>query len=122
VVLRETVEYVSLTGIEGEFGVLPGHASLLAALRIGPLHFRVGETTHYSLIGSGFLEVLENRVTVLADVAEMAKDIDVERAGKARERAEHRLVRPDAGERVDEARAQAALSRATVRMRVASME
>jgi len=119
--IRQEVDYVSATGVEGEFGVLPGHAPLLAALCIGPLHFQVGDAARYAFIGGGFLEVLDNRVTVLTEVAEMAKDIDVERAGKAKDRAERRLR--DAGsERVDEARAQAALSRATVRMYVASMK
>ena len=121
--ISQEVDYVSATSLEGELGILPGHAPLLAALRIGPLHFRIGDTTHYVFVGSGFLEVLDNRVTVLTEVAEMAKDIDVERAGKARERAERRLARRDGdNERLDEARARAALSRAAMRIHVASME
>jgi F-type H+-transporting ATPase subunit epsilon len=121
--IHEDVDYVSATGVEGEFGVLPGHAPLLAALCIGPLHFRIGDKAQYVFIGGGFLEVLDNKVTVLGEAAELAKDIDTERAGKARERAERRLSRRGADvEHVDEARAHAALSRAVVRMRVASMQ
>lgn len=119
----QEVDYVSATGVDGEFGILPGHAPLLAALCVGSLYFRIGDTVHYVFIGGGFLEVLDNRVTVLTEVAEMARDIDVDRAGKAKERAERRLSRRGAGdEHLDEARAHAALSRAVVRMHVASME
>ena len=121
-VVRQKVDYVSATGVEGEFGILPGHVPLLAGLRTGPLHFQIGAETRYVFIGNGFLEVLDNRVTVLTEVAEMAKDIDVERAGKARERAERRLSRREAvAGQLDQARAQAALCRAMARLHVAGL-
>ncbi len=121
--LCQEVDYVSATGSAGEFGVLPGHAPLLTALCIGQLHFRIGDKTHYVFISGGFLEVLDNHVTVLVEVAEMAKDIDVARAEKAKIRAERRLTKRSAGEEhLDGARAHAALARAVTRMTVASLE
>ena len=121
--LCENVDYVSATGVEGEFGILPQHAPMLAALCVGQLHFRIGDKVQYVFIGGGFIEVLHNKVTVMTEVAEFAKDIDVDRAEKAKERAERRLSKRSASEEhFDAARAEAALSRAVVRVRVASMK
>jgi F-type H+-transporting ATPase subunit epsilon len=74
------VDEVVLPGVEGEFGVLPGHTPLLAALRTGTMWFRQGHERHVLAISIGFAEVLADRVTVLAQVAERAEDLDVARA------------------------------------------
>ena len=90
-ILDVQVDEVVLPGTEGEIGVLPGHTPLLASLRIGPLSYRTGGKTERLVISWGFAEVLPERVTVLAQIAERAQDIDVERAERAKQRAEERL-------------------------------
>ena len=94
---REQVDEVQLPGSEGYFGVLPGHTPLLATLQVGELWYRIGQEKHYLAIAFGFVEVLPDRVTVLAQIAERAQDIDVARAEAAKQRAEERLV--EAGRR-----------------------
>src|SRR6478672_629294 len=91
-VVTEQVDEVQLPGAEGYFGVLPGHTPLLAALQVGELWYRVGQERHYLAVAFGFAEVLPERVTVLAQVAERAQDIDIERAERARKRAEEQLA------------------------------
>lgn len=108
------VDEVVIPGTEGSMGVLPGHAPLLTALDVGELMYRSGTTKKYVAIAQGFAEVLPNRVTVLAQVAERAEEIDRERAGKARDRALERLQKPDP--EVDFKRAQAALRRSHIRL------
>lgn len=78
-------------GSEGEFGVLPGHCHFLSTLKIGALRYYVGETTHYMSVLWGFAEVTPSKVTILAEIAEKAEDIDVERALAAVEKAQKRL-------------------------------
>lgn len=78
-------------GVEGELGILPRHTPLLTTLRPGPLVIRNGSEETVLFVGGGFLEVLPDRVTVLADVAERAEDITEESAEEARRRAEERL-------------------------------
>jgi len=104
-------------GADGELGILPNHAPLLTALGIGELRIRKGEEEESFAVGGGFLEVLANRVIVMADVAELAEEIDVARAEAARERAERRVR--EAPEGVDIARLRAALRRSSVRLKVA---
>ncbi len=87
----EQVDEVELPGSEGYFGVLPGHTPLLATLQVGELWYRVGQEKHYLSIAFGFAEVLPERVTVLAQIAERAQDIDIERAERAKQRAEELL-------------------------------
>lgn len=89
--VSEDVDEVILPGYEGEFGVLPEHTQYLAILSIGVLRYRKGEETTPVALGGGFAEVVPERVVVLADVAEKAGEIDVDRAQKARERAETAL-------------------------------
>jgi F-type H+-transporting ATPase subunit epsilon len=89
--VSEDVDEVILPGYEGEFGVLPEHTQYLAILSIGVLRYRKGEETTPVALGGGFAEVIPERVVVLADVAEKAGEIDVDRAQKARERAETAL-------------------------------
>jgi F-type H+-transporting ATPase subunit epsilon len=108
------VDEVVIPGTEGSMGVLPGHAPLLTALDVGELMYRRGTTKKYVAIAQGFAEVLPTRVTVLAEVAERAEEIDRERAEKARERALERLQTSDP--EVDFRRAQMALRRSHIRL------
>ncbi len=89
--VSEEVEEVVAPGYEGEFGVLPDHTPFLVILSIGVLHYRKGGDLRKVAIGGGFAEVGPDRMVVLADVAEKASEIDVDRAGKARDRAEAAL-------------------------------
>src|SRR4029078_7107293 len=92
--VNETVDEVEIPGAEGYFGVLPGHTPLLALLGAGELWYRQGAEKHYLLLAFGFAEVQPDRVTILAQVAEKADEIDVARAEAAKRRAEERLVQP----------------------------
>jgi F-type H+-transporting ATPase subunit epsilon len=116
-VVQERVDEVQVPGSEGYFGVLPGHTPLLAALGIGELWFRKGQDKTFLSISGGFAEVLPDRVTILARLAERAEEIDAERAEAARARAEQRLAEPKA--EMDYERARAALERALIRLQVA---
>src|SRR5512147_2820640 len=91
-IASQQVDEVELPGSEGYFGVLPGHTPLLASLQVGELWYRVGQEKHYLSIAFGFAEVLPDRVTVLAQIAERAQEIDVERAERAKQRAEEQLA------------------------------
>jgi F-type H+-transporting ATPase subunit epsilon len=116
--VRETVDEIALPGSGGELGVLPGHTPLLTTLKVGVLWYRQGEAKHYVAVSEGFAEVLADRVTVLAQVAERAEDIDVARAEAAKQRAELRLSKP--GPETDLDLARAALTKATVRLQAAA--
>src|ERR671913_832254 len=109
--VQDQVDEVQIPGSEGYFGVLPGHTPLLASLAVGELWYRKGQEKTYLAIAGGFAEVLPDRVTILAQLAERAEDIDVERAETARRRAEERLTQKADGDRVDFDRARAALLR-----------
>src|SRR3954470_5228390 len=89
--VREQVDEVEIPGSQGYFGVLPGHTPMLASLAVGELWYRQGQEKTYLSIAFGFAEVLPDRVTILARLAERADDIDVERAEAAKARAEKRL-------------------------------
>jgi len=116
--VSQQVDEVQLPGSEGYFGVLPGHTQLLATLQVGELWYRVGQEKHYLAVAFGFAEVLPDRVTVLAQIAERPEDIDVPRAEKAKQRAEERLARPQAD--IDFERARVALIKSLIRLQVAS--
>jgi F-type H+-transporting ATPase subunit epsilon len=116
-VVQARVDEVQVPGSEGYFGVLPGHTPMLASLAVGELWYRQGQDKTYLAIASGFAEVLPDRVTILAKLAERAEEIDVERAEAARHRAEERLTTKTD---VDFERARASLSRALTRLQVAS--
>ena len=121
VVLEANVDYVGAPGVDGEFGVLPGHIPLLSALAIGELYYRQGTDTHWAFVAGGFAEVADNKVSVLAEAAELAADIDVDRAEQAMERAKARLEEKRLGKAdIDEIRAMAALNRAMGRIHIAS--
>jgi F-type H+-transporting ATPase subunit epsilon len=89
--LSQEVEEVIAPGAEGDFGVLPGHGHFLSSLRIGELRYRVGETISYMSVLWGFAEVTPRKVTILAEIAEKAEEIDVERAEAAVRAAEQKL-------------------------------
>ena len=116
-VLSEMVDIVMAPGELGEFGVLPGHIPFLCKLKIGELRYRVGAVSRHVAIMGGYAEVLNNQVTILAAAAEAAIEIDVIRAKAARERAERRIA--ETRDKLEFARAQAALQRAMARLRVA---
>jgi F-type H+-transporting ATPase subunit epsilon len=117
--VRERVDEVQIPGSRGYFGVLPGHTPLLASLAVGELWYRKGQEKTYLSIVHGFAEVLPDRVTILARLAERAEEIDVARAEAARKRAEARLLQnmPD---EVDYERARLALAKSLMRLQVSS--
>lgn len=90
--IAHEVDEVSLPGQEGDFGVLPGHTPLFAGLRTGPMWYRQGATKHLLAVSVGFAEVLPDRVTVLAQVAERAEDLNEARAEAGMKRAEEMLA------------------------------
>ena len=86
-VLSTEAEVVVCPGVEGQFGVLPGHIPFLSALEIGEMYFKTGGKTEYLAVSGGFAEVTGEKVTIVAESAEMGREIDVERAKRALERA-----------------------------------
>ncbi len=119
VVFSGDVQMVSLRGGDGDLGILPRHAPLVTTVKPGLVKVKVAEGEDYIHVTGGFLEVLPTRITILADAAELSWQIDVERAQRAKERAEARLSQR--GEDVDVARAEAALQRAENRLRAAAL-
>jgi F-type H+-transporting ATPase subunit epsilon len=117
-VVAEQVDEVVAPGIEGYFGVLPGHAPFLTTLGVGIVTYRIGRDEHQLAVAGGFAEVRNDKVIILADTAERPEEIDRARAERSRERAERRLS-GRSNEEVDYARCQAALARAQTRLTVA---
>lgn len=113
----EYVDQVSAPGSEGDFGVLPGHCHFLTTLRIGELQYWVGENTQFMSVLWGFAEVTPTKVTILAEIAEKAEDIDVERARAAVAKAEENLERGGIPSEVEEAKV--SLEKARLRQKVA---
>lgn len=118
-VLQETVQTVEIPGKEGYLGILPGHAPLITELGIGVLSYRKDSETRFLSVINGYAEVLPHRVIVLAEVAERAEEIDVQRTERARERAQSELAKAAPGFE-DWQRAELALQRALVRLQAAS--
>jgi len=117
-VYSDDVDMVIAPGVEGQLGLLPHHTPLMTALAAGELRAKKGTEEIHLAISGGFLEVRPDRVLVLADAAERAEEIDIERAEKAKKRAEQRVVeKRTAG--VDASQAQAALIRSMARLNVA---
>jgi F-type H+-transporting ATPase subunit epsilon len=118
-VVSEHASSVSLPGKTGRLGILPGHAPLVSELANGVLFFEHGGETKFIAVHGGFTEVLPGRVTVLAQAAEPANEIDVGRAERARQRAEEQLKQPlsDAALRQE---AGAVLERSLARLQAAS--
>ncbi len=117
-VVNSKVEEAYIPGSQGDFGVLPGHAPFLSSLRIGELHYRTEKEVQFLAINRGFAEVTPAKTTILADTAEAAGEIDIERARAAKARAEERLktLSQDDPAFLQEIEA---LERAKVRIRVA---
>ena len=115
--VKEQVDEVQIPGSEGYFGVLPGHTPMLASLAVGEMWYRKGQEMTYLSLAFGFCEVLPDRVTILAQLAERAEDIDVERAEEAKRRAEERLRNASD---VDYERARTALVKSLARLQVST--
>ncbi|HEY6337535.1 MAG TPA: F0F1 ATP synthase subunit epsilon [Candidatus Sulfotelmatobacter sp.] len=116
-VVDTAAEELQIPGKNGYLGVLPGHAPLITELAVGEITFREGATEQRLAVAWGFAEVLPDKVTILAETAERPSEIDVERARKAKERAEQRLASGDSA--VDVERALDSLQRAESRLEVA---
>lgn len=117
--LRESVVEVTVPGLDGQLGILPGHAPLMTELGIGELSYRTSISSQPVVLAviSGFVEVLPDRVTVLAETAERAEEIDLARAEEAKARAEKRLAAGDPN--IDWDRANIALQRSVIRIQIA---
>src|SRR6266851_2463630 len=116
--VKEQVDEVQVPGADGYLGILPGHTPLLATLQVGTLWYRQGQEKHFLLIAFGFAEVQPDRVTILAQIAEKASDIDVARAEAAKKRAEERMVKSTVD--MDFERARIAMMKALIRLQVAA--
>jgi F-type H+-transporting ATPase subunit epsilon len=116
--LKEQVDEVEIPGSEGYFGVLPGHTPMLASLMVGEMWYRKGQEKTYLSIAFGFAEVLPDRVTILAQLAERADEIDTERAEASRKRAEDRLAQQQSS--IDYERARTALLKSMTRLQVSA--
>src|SRR5881296_4386843 len=116
-VVKDEVDELQIPGAEGYFGVLPGHAPLFSELKVGEVSYRKGDRWTFLAVAWGFVEVLPNQVRILAETAERAQEIDLERATRAKQRAEERIAK--GGEDVDYDRALVALERALIRIQVA---
>jgi len=115
-IVNEDVEEILTRGIEGDFGILPNHMPMVTPLPIGELQYKQHGQWALIALGGGFIQVLPDEVTVVADVAERSEEIDRERAEEARHRAETALSETAAGEA--QAEAQAELQRALLRLKV----
>jgi len=115
-VVHEQVDELQIPGAEGYLGILPGHAPLFSELKVGEVGYRKGETWFFRSVAWGFVEVQSSQVRILAETAERAHEIDLERANRAKQRAEERISK--GGDDIDYRRALVALERALVRIQV----
>jgi F-type H+-transporting ATPase subunit epsilon len=115
--INEVVDEVEIPGWDGYFGVWPGHTPLLAALSVGTLWYRQGTEKYYLVVALGFAEVQPDRVTILAQIAEKADEVDLARAAAAKTRAEERMANPSSD--LDVERARIAMLKALVRLQAA---
>lgn len=121
-VISDDVDIVTAPGVGGEFGVLANHAPFLSTIKTGTLSFKKEKQVRYLMVSGGFSEVSNNKITFLVESAEFGKDIDVDRAMHAKERAEKRLAQAQqSAEKINRARAEAALQRAMARLRAAEL-
>jgi F-type H+-transporting ATPase subunit epsilon len=118
--VREQVSEVQIPGKNGYMGILPGHAPLLGLLGIGTLTYTVDGKKRHLSVHKGFLEVLDDHVRVLVDVAERAEEIDLERARRALQKAQDAGINPALG--VDPAAALEAMARAQARLEAAALK
>lgn len=119
-VYEEDVNMVVVKGVAGELGILPNHIPLVTPLKIAPVKAKKDGKDEYIAVHGGFMEVRKDKVVILAEAAELGKDIDLIRAREAKERAERRLA--DRATEVDHRRAEVALQRAMSRITVAGGE
>ena len=121
-VVDEDVDIVNAPGYGGDFGVLANHAPFLSTIKIGLLTYEQGKERHNLMISGGFSEVSNNKITFLVESAEFGKEIDVDRAMKAKERAEKRLSQATAqDDNFNQVRAEAALQRALARIKASKI-
>lgn len=119
-VVSEDVDIVTAPGSGGVFGVLANHAPFLSTIKVGELSYKQQGKEHYLMVSGGFCEVSNNKITFIVESCEKGSDIDIDRALIAKERAEKRLAQMTGKqEKINEARAQAALQRALARVRIA---
>ncbi len=119
-VVSEKVDIVNAPGMGGDFGVLANHAPFLSTIKIGALTYENGNERKALMVSGGFCEVSNNKITFLVESAEAKDDIDVDRAMKAKDRAEKRISSGGSGDdNYSETRAEAALARAIARLKVA---
>lgn len=119
-IVSEDVDIVTAPGYAGEFGVLANHAPFLSTIKIGTLSYKQDNKVEELMVSGGFCEVSSNVITFLVESAERGHEINVDRALKAKERAEKRLAAArEHKEKIDTARAEAALQRALARLRLA---
>jgi len=116
IALREAVDEATLPGLDGELGILPEHTPLISQLKTGILSYRQGADRKQLHVSGGFVEVLSDRISVLSDVAERPEEIDVERALRAKDRAEKRLA--SRGDEIGSDRADLKLQRAMIRIQL----
>ena len=117
-IVHEQVDELQIPGAAGYFGVLPGHAPLFSELKIGEVAYRQGDRWFFLSVAWGFVEVQSDHVRILAETAERAHEIDVDRATRAKQRAEERIAK--GGTDIDYARALVALERALIRIQVST--
>ena len=118
--LEADVDSVQVPGLDGELGILPGHSPLISELKpAGLLTYVQGSVSHQLLVSSGFVEVMPDRVKILAEIAERPDEVDLDRAFKAKERAEKLLLQATGDPTVDAEAAAMALERATARIQIA---
>ncbi len=121
-VVSEEVDIVTAPGVGGEFGVLANHAPFLSTIKTGTLSFKKDRVSKFLMVTGGFTEVSNNKITILVESAEYGNDINVERALRAKERAEKRLAQAQQStEKINRVRAEAALQRALARIRTAEL-
>jgi F-type H+-transporting ATPase subunit epsilon len=119
IVLDTPASSVRIPGVDGQIGILPRHAPMVAALDTGVLRYRSGGTEHFLFVSEGFAEVRDNTLRLVCEAGDPAEQIDVARAQAAEQRARERLAHVAGGVEVDELRAEAALRRALMRLQVA---
>jgi len=122
-IVSDDVDIVTAPGFAGEFGVLANHAPFLSTIKVGSLHYKKDGNEMELMISGGFCEVSSNKITFLVESAERGHEIDVDRALRAKERAEKRLLQArEQQEKFDRTRAEAALQRALARLKIAQRQ
>lgn len=114
------VESLTVRGVEGDLGILPGHIPMVTPLQVAPLIVKTGKKTSQIAVNGGFVEIRKDKVVVLAESAETAEEIDLQRAEAAKERAERRLAVSGKQDEIDHRRAELALQKAVNRINVFS--